>query len=227
MGWGLCWWTVRPRGSLQPSKYFGPCLNIWIWISLSRKLSFINSFQNEGLSPSCIALSFDDFCSIPRRSVWLFFLSLYSCNISYFQTFLSEDHLRDLICRNAHLVHQNLYCMNFTVYVWYSYHKFWISVRFLLYVSVYIESLVFTYVWVCLHCMFGINLRSYCKFGTHLCAFMLYVSLFGIHLFLICTCLPFYYMRLLLTWLSFLTCGCYSHVCLFITCDCYSHVCRF
>jgi hypothetical protein len=38
-------------------KYFGTCLKIRIWIILWRK----NSSQNEGLSPSCIAISFDWF----------------------------------------------------------------------------------------------------------------------------------------------------------------------
>jgi hypothetical protein len=41
---------------------------------------FINSSQNEGLSPSCIALSFDGFGSISWLSIW-FFRPLYSFHI--------------------------------------------------------------------------------------------------------------------------------------------------
>jgi cbb3-type cytochrome oxidase subunit 1 len=39
---------------------------------VKKKVNFINSSQNEGLSPSCIALSFDGFGSISWHSIWFF-----------------------------------------------------------------------------------------------------------------------------------------------------------
>jgi hypothetical protein len=77
-------------------------------------LNFINSSQNVGLSPSCIALSFDRFGSISWHSIWVFFRLFYSFhNFSDFLHFRSEYHWRDLISRNAHLVHQNWYRISF------------------------------------------------------------------------------------------------------------------
>jgi hypothetical protein len=60
-----------PEGLYSPvAKYFGTCFKIRIWIELSRKkVNFVNSSQNEGLSPSGIALSFDGFGSISWHSV--------------------------------------------------------------------------------------------------------------------------------------------------------------
>jgi hypothetical protein len=50
------------------AKYFGTCSKIWIWIlTVNKKLNCINSCQNEGLSPSGIALPFDGFGSISRQ----------------------------------------------------------------------------------------------------------------------------------------------------------------
>jgi hypothetical protein len=37
---------------------------ILVFLAKKKKVNFINSSQNEGLSPSCIALSFDRFGSI-------------------------------------------------------------------------------------------------------------------------------------------------------------------
>jgi hypothetical protein len=39
---------------------------------VQKKVNFLNSSKNEGLSPSCIALSFDGFGSISRLSVLVF-----------------------------------------------------------------------------------------------------------------------------------------------------------
>jgi hypothetical protein len=62
-----------PEGLYSPvAKYFGTCFKIRIWIQLSRKnTNFINSTQNEGLSPSCTALSFDRFGPISWHSIWV------------------------------------------------------------------------------------------------------------------------------------------------------------
>jgi hypothetical protein len=46
---------------------------IRIWTKLSRKkVNFINSSENEGLSPSCIALFYDGFGSLSWHSIWFF-----------------------------------------------------------------------------------------------------------------------------------------------------------
>ena len=50
---------------------------------------FVNSSQNEGLSPSCIALSFDRFGSISWHSVW--FLSDGSSSFHFFRISNSFD----------------------------------------------------------------------------------------------------------------------------------------
>jgi hypothetical protein len=68
--------------------------------------------QNEGLSPSFIALSFDGFDSISWHSVWFFF----SAHIQFSQCFFGFPTFsaRVLSSRNAHLVHQNWYRISFT-----------------------------------------------------------------------------------------------------------------
>jgi hypothetical protein len=51
-----------------------------------KKVNFINSSQNEGLPPSCIALSYYGFGAISWHSIWMGFFSrlLYSFHISNF-----------------------------------------------------------------------------------------------------------------------------------------------
>jgi hypothetical protein len=70
-----------------------------------------NSSQNEGLSPSCIALSFDGFGSISWHSICFFsaFVQFSQFFSSDFQLFRPEYHWGDLSNRNAHLVHQTWY----------------------------------------------------------------------------------------------------------------------
>jgi hypothetical protein len=79
--------------------------------SLLKNVNFINSSQNEGLSPSCKTLSFDGFGSISWHSIWLFWL-LYSFHNFFFR--FPTYHWRDLISENVHLVHQNWYRISFT-----------------------------------------------------------------------------------------------------------------
>ena len=69
-----------------------------------------------GLSPSCIALSFDGFGSISWQSIWVFSGSLLISHwfFLYFQLFRSRYQWRDFFSRNAHLMHQNWYRINFT-----------------------------------------------------------------------------------------------------------------
>jgi hypothetical protein len=98
-----CYVVVSPV-----AKYFGTRLQIRIWI----KVNIINSTQNEGLSPSCTDLSFDRFGSILWHYIW--FLSALSHFLFGFPAFKPEHHWRDLISRNAHLVHQNCYRISFT-----------------------------------------------------------------------------------------------------------------
>jgi hypothetical protein len=66
-------------------------------------------------SPSYIVPSFDGFGFITCHSAF-FFSGLYGPNTSGFQIIWPEHHWRDIhvSCRNAHLVHQNCYRMNFT-----------------------------------------------------------------------------------------------------------------
>jgi hypothetical protein len=91
--------------------------------SVKKNVNFIYSFQNEGSSPSCIALSFDEFGSISCQSIW-FFRLFYSFHTFWdFQVFQPEYHWRDLISRNVHVVHQNWYPISFTN-KW-KYHKLW------------------------------------------------------------------------------------------------------
>jgi hypothetical protein len=57
------------------------------------KTNFINSSQNEGLSPSHIALSFDGFGSISWHNIWLFrFFYSFHIFFSDFQLFWPEQH---------------------------------------------------------------------------------------------------------------------------------------
>ena len=57
------------------------------------EINFINSSRNEGLSPSCIALSFDGFGSISWHSIWFFRLfTLFTFFFSDFQLFRSKYH---------------------------------------------------------------------------------------------------------------------------------------
>jgi hypothetical protein len=100
-----------PEGLYSPvAKYFSTWFKIRIWIELSRKnVNFVNSSQNEGLSPSGIALSFDGFVSISWHPVWFSSDSSFNFLIFVlgFQLFWPEHHWRDFSCWNAHLVHQN------------------------------------------------------------------------------------------------------------------------
>jgi hypothetical protein len=85
--------------------------------TVKKKVNFINSSENEGLSPSCIALSFDGFGSISWHTIWVFFSALIESSQCFldFQLFRPEYHWRDLSSRNAHLVHQNWYRISFTL----------------------------------------------------------------------------------------------------------------
>jgi hypothetical protein len=67
------------RGSVLP--YIRFVFGFWIMIeyllknlkmnkTVKEKVNFMNSSQNEGSSPSCIALSFDGFGSMSWHSVW-------------------------------------------------------------------------------------------------------------------------------------------------------------
>jgi hypothetical protein len=89
----------------------------------------INLSQNEGLSPSCIALSFDGFGSISWHSIWIFWLLYSFHNFSHFQLFWPEYHWRDLSSRNAHLVHQNRYRISFYI-IWRRHHCWWRASKF-------------------------------------------------------------------------------------------------
>jgi hypothetical protein len=82
--------------------------------TVKKKVNFMNSYLNEGLSPSCIALSVDRFGSILCHSIGFYrlFYSFYTL-FSDFQLFWHEYHWRDLVSRNAHLVHQNWYRISF------------------------------------------------------------------------------------------------------------------
>jgi hypothetical protein len=77
--------------------------------------SFINLSQNEGLSPSCITLSFDRFGSISWHSICFFPPRLlYSFTFwEDFQLFRPEYHWIDLIVE-MHLVHQTWHRISFT-----------------------------------------------------------------------------------------------------------------
>jgi hypothetical protein len=84
--------------------------------TVKKKQNFVNSYQNEGLSPSCIALFFDRFGSMSWHSIWFssdgsFSFHIFSLN---YQLFRPEHHWRDLSSRNVHLVHQNCSRISFT-----------------------------------------------------------------------------------------------------------------
>jgi hypothetical protein len=75
----------------------------------------MNSSQNKGLSPSCIALSFD--------GLWLNFMAQYLLGfffpaliqfLHFFFGFPTFSAWRDLSSQIAHLVHQNWYRISFT-----------------------------------------------------------------------------------------------------------------
>jgi hypothetical protein len=89
--------------------------------TVKKNVNSMNSSQNEGLSPSCIALSFDGFgsiCGVFRA------LLQFSHFFPTFQLFRSEHHWGDLVTWNAHLVHQYLYHISFTSIGWcYFYFK--------------------------------------------------------------------------------------------------------
>jgi hypothetical protein len=74
-----------PEGLYSPvARYLGTCFEIQIWNELSReKVNFLNSSQNEGLSPSGIALSFNWFGSISWHSVWFSSNCYFSFHISF------------------------------------------------------------------------------------------------------------------------------------------------
>jgi hypothetical protein len=70
--------------------------------------------SNEGLSPSCIDLSFDKFGAINGTVFGFLFPLFYSFhNFSEFLLFRPEYHWQDLISQHAHLVHQNWYRISF------------------------------------------------------------------------------------------------------------------
>jgi hypothetical protein len=89
--------------------------------TVKKKVNFINSAQYEGLSPSCIALSFDGFGSISWHSIWV--LSALSQFFFGFPTFRPEHHWRDLISWNVHLVHQTWYRISHYNFSRLSWHK--------------------------------------------------------------------------------------------------------
>jgi hypothetical protein len=56
--------------------------------------------------------------TLGHSELGFFLYSVDSHNILGFQIVRPEHHCRDIICRIAHLVHQNLYRMNFTFNPW-------------------------------------------------------------------------------------------------------------
>jgi hypothetical protein len=96
----------RVRATQQSILY----LLFGLWLRITHK--FISK------PPSCIdllAISFGGFSSISCHSIWVFFGSYTVFTIfDGFSTFWRECHWRDLISRNAHLVHQNWYRISFT-----------------------------------------------------------------------------------------------------------------
>jgi hypothetical protein len=93
-----------PAGGLLVSKgfyspvaeYINTGLKNTIWIELSR-VKNLNSFQNEGFSPSCIALSFDGFVSIYDTLFCFFFSPIYSLTLFRISVWAS---LTDLLCKH-------------------------------------------------------------------------------------------------------------------------------
>jgi hypothetical protein len=63
----------------------GTCFKIRIWIELLKKVNFINSSQNERLSPSGLALSFDKFDSISWQSLSFSSNSSFTVFVFFFQ----------------------------------------------------------------------------------------------------------------------------------------------
>ena len=61
--------------------------------AVKKKVNFINSSRNEGLSPSCTALSFDGFGSISWHSIWVFGSFTLFTIFSGFPTFLANLNL--------------------------------------------------------------------------------------------------------------------------------------
>jgi hypothetical protein len=110
------WVEASAGGLLVPEVCTAQSLNTSVlalntemnW-TVKKKVNFVNSSQNEGSSPWGITLSFDGFGSISCHSVW--FSSDGSFSFHFFspdfQRFRTEHHWRDLISRNANLVHQN------------------------------------------------------------------------------------------------------------------------
>jgi hypothetical protein len=82
--------------------------------TVKKKVNLINTSQNEGSSPSCLALSFDRFGSISWNSTFSALLQFSHFFFSDFHLFRPEYHWRELISRNAHLVHQNWHRISFT-----------------------------------------------------------------------------------------------------------------
>jgi hypothetical protein len=118
MGRGLCWWTVSPWGYSAIAKYMyiGTCLKIRIWIEQSSKFyRFISKLRIISLMHSSILRGI----RLNFMAFW-FFRLFYSFHIFFldFQLFRTEHHCRDLISRNAHLVHQYWYRISFTNYHW-------------------------------------------------------------------------------------------------------------
>jgi hypothetical protein len=77
-------WDSNPRCKdhqiIAPKHCATRAARIWIK-TVRKKVHFINSSQNEGLSPSCIAL-FDGFGSISMQSIW-FFRLFYNFHICF------------------------------------------------------------------------------------------------------------------------------------------------
>jgi hypothetical protein len=96
-----------PEGLYSPvAKYLGICFKVRMWIELSRKVNFINLFQNEGLSPSCIALPFDGFGSISWYCVFnrLFHSFHFFFEFPAFSTWTSLKKHYEFKCTSVHQI---------------------------------------------------------------------------------------------------------------------------
>jgi hypothetical protein len=101
---------------LSFSQFFGfPTFLAWVPLtkhdSVKKKVHFINSSQNERLSPSCIALTFDGLGTISRHSIcflFRFFFTVFTIFwISYFFGLSTTD--------ETWLVEMHIWCMKFGI----------------------------------------------------------------------------------------------------------------
>jgi hypothetical protein len=80
------------------------------WINMNctvkRKLHFLNSSQNKGLSPSCIALSFDGFGSISWHC-----LGFFSGSFTAFHIFRISNFFGLSITEETLLVEMRIWCI--------------------------------------------------------------------------------------------------------------------